>query len=664
MSNVGVASRYALKELVEKRRAIPNNNHKERAAISKIIQKEVKRSRQKKMEEAIQQILDNSKGIKSITAIKGGGRRNMITHMVDSNGVERAGRQEIADIFEKFYAQLYTSTERLEECVTNEKREQESPIQPFDLSELRGEIKNLRSKRAKDTAGVVAEMLKEGKEAIEDILLRLFNAILSGKADPPEAWKESIMTVLYKKGDEHKPENYRPITIIPILYKLFARLLARRIGPILEKHQSKDQAGFRKGFSTTDHLWTVAQVREKANEWQQPLWVAALDFQKAFDTVEHRAIWTALARQGVPHAYLQLLSALYSNQKCQVRTDKLSQSFDLQRGTKQGDPLSSMLFNAVLEDTLRDVKQQWNDKRRGIKLGEGPSSLLTNLRFADDLLLLAATRADVRQMLGDVVIAAKKRGLQLHPDKTKILCNTSQRRGRAAQTSITVEGMNIEVVPFAGSVKYLGSILTFDEPMRAEIDHRVSMGWKKFMSPKEELTTNKYSVRSRLRLFDSTVTPTVLYGAATWTLTKDMENKIVRTQRRMLRMVLGHRRRYVSDGTLETWIAWVRRTTHEAEALLSSFNIENWDVGYKRRKWRWAQKIATTESDTWAYAGAMWEPELNHKTCRQIGRPKLRWSDDITELLRSNGHTKHWVHAAAETWDYLEDEFVGAKLSR
>ena len=137
-------------------------------------------------------------------------------------------------------------------------------------------------------------MFLESEDILLEVLATLFNNILNGSAEPPETWRRSVIKVLHTSGDERLPKNYRPITIIPLLYKLFAMLFYNRLSVLLEPQQSADQAGFRKGFSTEDHLFTMMMVQEKADEHQLPLWYAALDFQKAFDSVEHQGSWNAL----------------------------------------------------------------------------------------------------------------------------------------------------------------------------------------------------------------------------------------------------------------------------------------------------------------------------------------------------------------------------------
>ena len=127
--------------------------------------------------------------------------------------------------------------------------------------------------------------------------------MLLPNATPPAEWKYTTISVIFKSGDPQLPNNYRPISIIPLLYKLFARLLYNRLEPLLDKHQTPDQAGFRRNYSTDDHLFTTTIVHERSQEWQLPLWVSAVDFKKAFDTIDHDHLWQALHNQDVPSQY-------------------------------------------------------------------------------------------------------------------------------------------------------------------------------------------------------------------------------------------------------------------------------------------------------------------------------------------------------------------------
>ena len=167
-----------------------------------------------------------------------------------------------------------------------------------------------------------------------------------------------------------------------------------------------------------------------------------------------------------------------------------------------------------------------NGSRKRIELGFTTTATLTNLRFADDVLLTSQTLPRLTTMLDDIVRAAKPHGLELHPNKTKILSNQTKRTGRASSHSARVQDMDIEIIPHEGSLKYLGQLISFHEPMETEIHHRTRAAWASFTSRKQELTSKHYPLAHRLRLFNSTVTPTALYGAETWTLTEPLRQHL------------------------------------------------------------------------------------------------------------------------------------------
>jgi hypothetical protein len=145
----------------------------------------------------------------------------------------------------------------------------------------------MKSNRCPEGSGLVAEMLKTGDCTLLKILCDIFNQILLGKAAPPEVWKRTVFIVIHKSGDVRMLQNYRPIAVISILYKLFAGVVYMRISAMLEQNQCPDQVGFRRGYSTVDHLFSLTLLHQKTQEHQMNLWIPAVDFRKAFDTIEH-----------------------------------------------------------------------------------------------------------------------------------------------------------------------------------------------------------------------------------------------------------------------------------------------------------------------------------------------------------------------------------------
>ena len=156
------------------------------------------------------------------------------------------------------------------------------------------------------------------------------------------------------------------------------------------------------------------------------MWTATVDFTKAFDSITHKSIWDALKYCNIEHGYISLLKNIYRDQKAYVQTDEESNIAEIRKGTKQGDPLSSLLFNTVLQFSLKDDILRWQKKSgMGIYLTDNDHDYLTNLRFADDVLLLASSEEQMRKMLCEFKKSTEKVGLRIHPDKTKILSNQS-----------------------------------------------------------------------------------------------------------------------------------------------------------------------------------------------------------------------------------------------
>ena len=129
------------------------------------------------------------------------------------------------------------------------------------------------------------------------------------------------------------------------------------------------------------------------------MWIATIDFTKAFD-VHHAQI--NLESININHEYISLLKKIYKDQKASAQTDVESNMFEIKKGTKQGDPLSSLLFNTVLQNSLKEVTQRWQKKKgMGIYLSDHDHDhdCLTNLRFADDVLLFATSKEQLQKMM-------------------------------------------------------------------------------------------------------------------------------------------------------------------------------------------------------------------------------------------------------------------------
>ena len=213
-------------------------------------------------------------------------------------------------------------------------------------------------------------------------LTKIFNNILKTK-QISDSWHEAKIVILFKKGDPKDIKNYRPISLLSHSYKIFTRLLQTRIERTLDENQPREQPGFRKGYSTTDHLQALNQIIEKSNEYNLQLCIGFIDYEKAFDTVEHFAIFEALRKTNINETYINILQNIYSPATARIHLDKLvSDEFPIHRGVRKGDPLSPQLFTAFMEEVFKKA-----DISEGVNVdGEN----LTNLGSA--MMLLFSTK--------------------------------------------------------------------------------------------------------------------------------------------------------------------------------------------------------------------------------------------------------------------------------
>ena len=145
----------------------------------------------------------------------------------------------------------------------------------------------------------------------------------------------------------------------------------------------------------------------------------------------------------------------------------------------------------------------------GTNLSDHDRDCFTNLRFADDVMLFATSKEQIRKMMCDFKKATEKVGLRIHPDKTKILSNQSTINSDTKK-NIEVGDMSTEILTRNDSVKHLGQRISFYQQETIEIKSRIRAACATFHKYRQKLTSKNYMLKHRLRLFDATVSPTYL----------------------------------------------------------------------------------------------------------------------------------------------------------
>ncbi|CAH2098346.1 unnamed protein product [Euphydryas editha] len=266
-------------------------------------------------------------------------------------------RPEILKIATDYYRDLYHS-KNLRLLIEEPNFIDLEPIPEILTEETIKAINTQKADKAPGADQITNELLKSTLPAIAPILTNLFNEILETETIP-EDWTRSTIILLHKKGDKEEIGNYRPISLMSNIYKVFSRIILSRITRVLDENQPKEQAGFRSGYSTIDHIHVLRQIVQKYSEYNKFYYLGFVDFNKAFDTLEHEYIWDALHSQGIQGKYIRILRNIYSKSTARVKLDRTSEEFPIERGVRQGDPISPKLFSAVLEKIFRNL--EWND---------------------------------------------------------------------------------------------------------------------------------------------------------------------------------------------------------------------------------------------------------------------------------------------------------------
>lgn len=586
--------------------------------LFKTTNKEIKKNYKDHRESTFTRHLKSSGSLKK--AIKELNTAKQWIPSLNANAPKQQTRADVINSATEFYRRLYSASkdsyhENIE-TLTALNQNIETPY--FNEIDILSKLEKLKDDKSPGTDGISNEAIKLAKTVILNPLTLLFNKILDEET-VPKTWTESEIVLLYKKGDPTDVGNYRPISIMPCLYKLFANCLLERINNDIEKHQPREQAGFRKSFSTTDHIQVLEQVIEKYYEFRRPLYLAFIDYKKAFDSISHQSIWKALYDQNVNNKYIRIIKHIYEHSTSKIKLESSGQKIEINRGVRQGDPLSPKLFISVLQNTMKNLP--WDKK--GLKIGR---ERLHHLCFADDIVLFSESPAELQSMISELDNASTSIGLEMNISKTKVMSNRHK-------SPIVV---NNNTIDYVDDYIYLGKQVSFRKNNNIEeIDRRISITWKKFWAYKEVMKSNM-DLKLKKKVMDSCLLPCLTYGCQTWIFDSSANRKLTSCQRALERSSLNLKLR---DRVRHREI---RKQTGVIDALSFARGL----------KWRWAGHVARYTDNRWTKTVTVWSGPHGH---RGRGRPKARWKDEIESIGTSN-----WSNLAKnrDEWQSLEEAFT------
>ena len=410
-------------------------------------------------------------------------------------------------------------------CLVDDYVVEGNSIDSITLNELKEEIKALKMKKAPGFDLITPQILKELPKQALKFLTKIMNASLKLKY-VPAAWKVADVIMIAKPGKPlNEAKSYRPISLLPIMSKLFEKLFLRRLKPIIDNKNliPNHQFGFRSKHATTDQVHRITNIIEKALEEKQICSTLFLDVAQAFDKVWHKGLIFKLKRL-IPLQYVEIIESYLSERLFRIKQDEeYSTLREIRAGVPQGSILGPILYLLFTSD-LPEVEN------------------VTVATFADDTAILAVgfnideATLKLQKACEKISTWTKKWKIKLNESKSVHINFTN--RQIFHQPKIKLNGVDVSI---GNSAKYLG--MTLDVKLR----------WNEHVKKKKIELENKYrenywllgrrsklSIYNKVLVYNQIIKPIWLYGIQLWGCAKKTHIKTIQTfQNKVLRNIVS-----------------------------------------------------------------------------------------------------------------------------
>lgn len=337
--------------------------------------------------------------------------------------------EDIQNIFESYYNNLYSQPQAAELVTVSDFLSsldlpsvgtEQNKIMTQDITdeEINRAISRLKTGKMPGADGYPAAWYRIFRKTLVPVLKKCFNYVLRG-GETPLSWRQAIISVIPKPGkDKTQCSSYRPISVLNIDYRLFASILAKRMEDIVPDLIDPDQTGFVKHRQTQDNVRRALHLINQMRNSDRESIAISLDAEKAFDSVRWKYLYLVLKRFGFNDQVIGCLNSLYCSPTARIKINgSLSNTILLERGCRQGCPLSPTLFALFIEPLAQAIRE---DKDiTGVRIGNTQYKICL---YADDILMtLSNPKVSLPKLLHLLEKFGSYSGYKLNLHKTQTL---------------------------------------------------------------------------------------------------------------------------------------------------------------------------------------------------------------------------------------------------
>ena len=453
---------------------------------------------------------------------------------------EATKEHDIACVFQSYFQDIYGSnntdahrelqrdfTDRYPHYFNSRLNDSISPfyLSWDDMVTISGKLKEGKS----TNTFLTAEHILHGSTKLAVHLHLLFNSFLQHSFVPIDFLKGTISPVVKNtSGDLNSTDNYRGVTLSSVLAHMFENALRLKFGSYLSSHDL--QFGFKPKHSVNHAVFTLKSCVDFFTKRGSNVYVAFLDFSKAFDTISHSGLFLKLMDRNVPLCFLLLIMFWYLNMVYDVKwANARSSPFSVLCGTKQGGILSPDFFAIYINDLIVLLKS----------MGIGCHVInlfIACLLFADDMSLIAPTREALQQLIDVCAAYCLRFCLKFNVAKTKVMVFGKLSRVVPSLAKITLHGQCVEYVQ---SCKYLGFHLVSHDYFKFSVIEDLRGFFGSVNSILSSVQKPKENVLMQL-LFSNCV-PKLTFGAAVKELNASEINQFNVAFNTAIRRIFGFR---------------------------------------------------------------------------------------------------------------------------